>query len=297
MKLIYLFAILQFISFSVINISSRKKSSLKKKDQDDTTPAALLVIDMQRFYLEKKYPGYVPNTENLIDTIAEIRKKLKSMYTNLIEIYSVDCLMDDNLCALNESKVQIPDELFTNKNDPTSIPKKSERGKIHPLIGKGQKYIEEVLLQRFPDFKTQTRFILEKANEKAEYSLFGETWEGRNEYGNNKDRSVANSILLAKKVKKVYVVGLAYQQCVLFTAADAAYLKYDTYIVENGSKPSIVITGVDGKSIPDINLVNEQKVEAEKVKKLVINKKNGLPGWNGEKLTIVTFIDNAFIEK
>lgn len=156
---------------------------------------------MQNNYLDQSLPGYVPNTSDLISKIASIRKKLKSLYPNLIEVYTIDCLMDNSLCLNNDIKVRLPDELFTNSIDSTEIRNSSERAKIHPTLGVKENF-EDLLTKIFPNFKTQKRFVLEKANEKAEYSGFGETAEGKNQYGPGKNKSVLHGILSAKKSKK-----------------------------------------------------------------------------------------------
>ena len=251
---------------------------------------AVLIIDMQKQYLDPKFSSYIPNTKSLPSALNQIRNKIKLQVgeNNYIEIFTIDCLMKNSLCLLESEEILLSEELITKKDFDTI-----KRVTIHPTIDDGENEMK-ALKKLIPDVLERKLFILEKANEKAEYSAFGETWDAQNKYGRGKTSSIAHKILKARGIKRVYVVGLAYQQCVLFTAADAAYLGYETIMVENGSNSSVLTVDQTGTKIRDELLSNSQKYETDRVFYLIANKFNGLPGRNNEDLKIVKFDGTNF---
>lgn len=272
---------------SELSHEKRQSKSMISNQQNDKT--ALFIIDMQKQYLDPNFPGYVPNTEKLPNKINEIRQHFReTLKTNYIEIFTVDCLMKNSNCLLTKDEIKISNTLIQHSEF-----QRIKRIPIHP----NQDISEEALFKLIPDLSISNLFILEKAGERAEYSAFGETWEGKNKYGKGKDYSIANRILQAHKVKNVYVVGLAYQQCVLYTAADAAFLKYRTFIVENATNSSVFIKDrVKAKSF-DAENFKRQLYENERVDFIVNNKFNGLPKADDEVLKIVKFTGKGFVEK
>jgi len=252
---------------------------------------ALLVIDMQKQYLNHQFPGFVPNTENLPNIINDLRNYFrKTLKDNYIEIFTIDCLMQNSKCLLDKDEIKISNELIPDEEF-----KKIKRIPIHPNLDD-----RHALQKLIPDINTSKIYILEKAGERAEYSAFGETWEGQNKYGKGKTNAIANRILEAHNVKDVYVVGLAYQQCVLYTAADAAFLEYRTFIVENATNSSVFTLDNKKQPIlePNKTLKSVQEYENEKVKVAVNNEFNGLPkAKDGYTLKIVKFNDNGFADK
>ncbi len=269
---------------------TKKSKSTNTNPTDDTAKTALFVIDMQKQYLDANFPGFVPNTDKLPNTINEIRKYFREkLKENYIEIFTVDCLMKNSLCVLGKDEVQISTALI-----PETDYQRIKRVPIHPNLDVDS---IEALSKLVPDLTTSKIFILEKAGEKAEYSAFGETKEGLNKYGKGKDSAIANRILQALEVKNVYVVGLAYQQCVLFTAADAAFLKYKTFIVENATNSSVFTKDRVKGTASDADNLKKQEVENDKVAVMVNNKFNGLPRDKDEVLKIVSFNGKGFVEK
>lgn len=76
-------------------------------------------------------------------------------------------------------------------------------------------------------------------------------------YDNNKvHKTELDNILKTNGIEDVYIVGLAYDYCVGFTALDAVNLNYNTYIIENATK------GVMRKTIMEMTQkLNKEGVE------------------------------------
>jgi len=271
---------------------TNSQAILINKDNLPLEKTALFIIDMQMQYLDPLFPGYVPNTENLAKTIQKIREffKKKLGEENYIEIFTIDCLMKYSNCQLTNDEIRIHPDLINQEEF-----LKLNRFPIHPII-EGD---EEDRIKVIPNVKTDHIFILEKAFEQAEYSAFGINPEGLNKYGRGKKNSIANRILEEREIKNVYVVGLAFQKCVLFTAADAAFLKYKTYIVENATNSAVYLNEIEELffKFNENYIREEQNFENERVEVIINNKLNGLPKAEDEILKIVIFDGNGFIEK
>jgi len=303
--LVFFFTILLYSSLydsnTVVNSAQLFQRKLKTSNMSqgvnqgliqEMPNTALIIVDMTNQYLDERYTGYVPNTQNLPEHINLIRNRLKSLIgENYLEVFTTDCLLSYTKCLLNKDEILISDQLIDREDFLNS-----KRIPIHPVINAdyGETPEEELnaLQKLIPNLFTSNMFILEKAFERPEYSAFGEDISGQNRYGHGKASSTLNRILQARNIKRVFVVGLAYQSCVLYTAADSAYLGYETYLVENASYSQVITRDECGKKIPDALLLDDQIYEANKVMNLIANRFNGLPPTG---LKVVRFDGNNFI--
>ncbi len=267
-------------------IFTEEKEYLKINQNEKT---ALIIVDMQKQYYDPVFNGYVPNSQNLAYEINNVRKYFKENLPpeNYIEIFTVDCLMKNSNFILNQDAIKIHPSLISDAElkYTTIIP-------IHQNLESNKKSFKNLIA----GLVKKNLFIIEKGAERAEYSAFGETKEGINKYGRGKLNSITNIILEEKRIENVFVVGLAYNKCVLYTAADAALLKYRTYIVENATKSSVYIKNWEINSITyeDVNL--KQDLENEIVKNKINIRLDGLLK-EDEILKVLKYNVNGFYEK
>ena len=74
-----------------------------------------------------------------------------------------------------------------------------------------------------------------------------------------------NGILKSLKIKRVFVVGLALDFCVQYTAIDSTKLGYETYVIENATLPVSI-----GNSVKDaLNNFKEHKVNFGKLEEFI----------------------------
>lgn len=272
MKFITLAMIMVVIS--VVISSHGQPSDAAFAIQD--TPTALIIVDMQGKYTDGK--DAVPNIDGMIKNITELRNELKTtLGDKYLEIFTVDCLTNSLKCNQDDEDSKITTRLLEKT---TGIPEAS----IHPSIPSWADPIktEENVNERIK--KDSKQIILYKAIETAEYSAFGLTKENQNAYGEKKN-SFLHAILKTRGIKRVLVVGLAYQYCVLYTAADAAYLGYRSVIIENGTQSSAILKANFGLRRDNKSIEEEQNVEKIKTSLKIQNRLENLP----KHLTVVTY--------
>jgi nicotinamidase/pyrazinamidase len=74
-----------------------------------------------------------------------------------------------------------------------------------------------------------------------------------------------NSYLKSKGVKEVYVMGLATDYCVKFTALDAADLEYETYLIEDASRGVDLSPGDIDRAIAEMKKAGVSVVQSNEL--------------------------------
>ena len=237
-----------FSALTSFIIFNQNKSLLAHKSSPDATVSsfdreddnALIIVDVQNDFC----PGgslAVKNGDTIIKEINKIQKNFKCI------VLTQDWHPKDHssFSTTNPDK-----EVFSTKEMPYG---EQVIWPPHCVIGtKGAEFHKELNTNK-------ANFIIRKGFRKNidSYSGFFEN-----------DRSTStglNGILKSLKIKRVFVVGLALDFCVQYTAIDSANLGYETYVIENATLPVSI-----GDSVKDaLNNFKEHKVNFGKLDELL----------------------------
>lgn len=170
--------------------------------------SALLVIDMQNDFITGSLA--VKESEKLIPYINSMIQKFSNV------LYTQDNHPDEHI-SFNTSSIIIEKEFFLQLDETT---RKYLKAFNPHCIQKtfGQELHKDLLI------KDNSAVFLKGENQfKEEFSAFA--------------NKLVDEYLQKKSIKKVFIVGLAYDFCVAETAFDAKKLGYDVYVVKDLSKP------------------------------------------------------------
>ena len=204
-------------------------------DLNENNETALIIVDMQNDFANPNGALFVPGGDILTTIIIELIKKYKTV------IFSKDyhpkdhCSFHDNIYKTDLSNDTL--SLYPNQNI------NQIRNSI-PLFGKVilENGLEQILWTRhcventwgsqlIPQLKPkENNFIVYKGgNSKIDsYSAFFDNGK-RNE-------TTLHNYLKSNNIKKVDIVGLAFDYCVGYTALDAKSLGYETSVIMNATK-------------------------------------------------------------
>ncbi len=232
-------------SFIILN---QNKSLLAHKASPDTNvsssdrqdDSALIIVDVQNDFC----PGgslAVKNGDTIIKEINKIQKKFKFI------------VLTQDWHPKNHSSFSTnnPDKkVFSTKAMPYG---EQVIWPPHCVIGtKGADFHKDLDTNK-------ANFIIRKGFRKNidSYSGFFE---------NDRTTSTGlNGILKSLKIKRVFVVGLALDFCVQYTAIDSTKLGYETYVIENATLPVSI-----GNSVKDaLNNFKEHKVNFGKLEEFI----------------------------
>ena len=237
--------------FSVLTsfiILSQNKSLLAHKSSPDVADTSsdredgdvLIIVDVQNDFC----PGgslAIKNGDTIIKEINKIQKSFKYI------VLTQDWHPEDHtsFSTTNPDK-----EVFSTKEMPYG---EQVIWPPHCIIGtRGAEFHKDLNINK-------ANFIIRKGFRKNidSYSGFFE---------NDRTTSTGlNGILKSLKIKRVFVVGLALDFCVQYTAIDSANLGYETYVIENATLPVNI-----GNSVKDaLNNFKVHKVNFGKLDELL----------------------------
>ena len=200
------------------------KSIIRKKKPKCIIDAALIVIDMQNDFLPH---GALAVSNNVCETeimIAKINKLLKLPFKRVI--FTQDWHPLDHVSfAANHRLKNVNDTITFKLNDGTEI-----NQVLWPVHCVQNTYGAEISSEiNIPC----DAYIIKKGTNKLidSYSGFGDNHDKKYEKTN-----LENLLTINNDIYTVFIVGLAFDYCVGFTALDAAKLGFKTYIIKDATQ-------------------------------------------------------------
>lgn len=180
--------------------------------------SALIVVDLQIDFITGSLA--VPDAEKVIDPISELCNE-----KGWLIVLATKDWHPKNHCSFASNWKQKPFCLksFSHPND-SSILKEQVLWPDHCVQeSKGSEFPEE-----FSEVVADLKMPVVKKGylvDREYYSAFEDVW--------GLHKTELNQILEEKFIKNVYVVGLAYDYCVLNTSISSSKLNYNTYVIKD----------------------------------------------------------------